>query len=151
MAGRRTLVALTSRMPRTLDSKPYATPASPLPDSGDLGFGLRFMYPLDPTKPVSVIADNLKGCDAVLKVVREDLGLPCTLHTMYATTMDEDRGKYNVRRKVYIMRDQFYRETLKRRPYKLDDDHDDVYREKRTLLLRKGRESLIKPFRFRRS
>ena len=78
-----------------------------LPDGGYLGFNLRFMYPLDPTKPVSVIADNLKGCDAVLKVVREDLRLPCTLHTVYATTVDGDRGKYNVHRNVYIMRDQF--------------------------------------------
>ncbi|KAL1659085.1 hypothetical protein GGF50DRAFT_120228 [Schizophyllum commune] len=135
-------------MPRTLNSKPCATPASPLPDSGYPRFGLRFMYPLDPRKPV--IADSLKGCDAVLKVVREDLGLLCTLHTMYTTTVDEDRGKYNVRRNVYIMRDQFFGETrtLKRRPYKSSDDHDVVYREKRTLLLRKGRESVIEPLDF---
>ena len=119
-----------------------------LPDGGYLGFNLRFMYPLDPTKPVSVIADNLKGCDAMLKVVCEDLGLPCTLHAMYATTVDEDRGKYYVRRKVYIVRDQFYGETLERRPYKLSDYCDDVYREKGTLLLRKGREPLIEPVYF---
>ncbi|KAL1756634.1 hypothetical protein FB107DRAFT_273808 [Schizophyllum commune] len=119
-----------------------------LPDGGYLGFGLRFMYPLDPTKPVSVIADSLKGCDAMLKVVCEDLGLPCTLHAMYATTVDEDRGKYYVRRKVYIVRDQFYGETLERRPYKLSDYCDDVYSEKGTLLLRKGREPPIEPVFF---
>ncbi|KAL1723050.1 hypothetical protein EV715DRAFT_191307 [Schizophyllum commune] len=119
-----------------------------LPDGGYLGFGLRFMYPLDPTKPVPVIADNLKGCDAMLKVVCEDLGLPCTLHAMYATNVDEDRGKYYVRRKVYIVRDQFYGETLERRPYKLSDYCDEVYREKGTLLLRKGREPPIEPVFF---
>ncbi|KAL1708422.1 hypothetical protein EV121DRAFT_197119 [Schizophyllum commune] len=119
-----------------------------LPDGGYLGFGLRFMYALDPTKPVSVIADSLKGCDAMLKVVCEDLGLPCTLHAMYATTVDEDRGKYYVRRKVYIVRDHFYGETLEHRPYKLSDYCDDVYREKGTLLLRKGREPPIEPVYF---
>ena len=77
-----------------------------LPLGGYLGFGLRFMYPLDMKKPVAVIGDSLKGCDAMIKIVCDELGLPYSLKAMYRSTSDVYDGM-----RVFVARDTFWKGT----------------------------------------
>ncbi|KAL1733982.1 hypothetical protein EV714DRAFT_203423 [Schizophyllum commune] len=77
-----------------------------LPSGGYLGFGLRFMYPLDMKKPVAVIGDSLKGCDAMIKIVCDELGLPNSLKAMYRSTSDVYDGV-----RVFVARDTFWKGT----------------------------------------
>uniref|UniRef100_D8QDV7 Prolyl 4-hydroxylase alpha subunit Fe(2+) 2OG dioxygenase domain-containing protein n=1 Tax=Schizophyllum commune (strain H4-8 / FGSC 9210) TaxID=578458 RepID=D8QDV7_SCHCM len=83
-----------------------------LPEGGYLGFGLRFAYAIDPKKPVSAIMPSLKGCDAILKIVCEELGLSVNLKALYESHAgywsqweDERRPKD---KPVLVARDTFW-------------------------------------------
>ncbi|KAL1747613.1 hypothetical protein HDZ31DRAFT_31489 [Schizophyllum fasciatum] len=104
-----------------------------LPSGGYIGFGLRFMYALDIKKPVSVIADSLKSCDAMLKIVCDDLGLSNGLKALYQSEID----KYFRTGRVFVARDTFFKgtspgcyiETDLKPPYA-------IYKNKTSILLR---------------
>jgi hypothetical protein len=54
-----------------------------LPKGGNLGFGLRYSYPVHDT--IRHLIDCLKGSDAVIKKVCSELNLHCSLQVVYAT------------------------------------------------------------------
>jgi hypothetical protein len=55
-----------------------------LSEGGLLGFGLNFMYPIDPsTTYLATLERDLKGSDAVIKQVCERLGLDASLKAIY--------------------------------------------------------------------
>ncbi|TRM59924.1 hypothetical protein BD626DRAFT_408499 [Schizophyllum amplum] len=105
-----------------------------LPDGGFLGFGLRFLYPLDATKPVSTISSSLKGCDAMLQAVCDELGLQHSLHAVYKTSAGCDyySGDSDGDKTVHIVRDTFWKGTHQQ----VDMDLYHYIRDKKSILLR---------------
>jgi hypothetical protein len=81
-----------------------------LPEGGALGFGLTFQYPIGKDlseaetrskhTPVGPISDVLKGTDALVKRVCNELGLECDIKALYDLDGDdwyeEDGDKFNV-------------------------------------------------------
>ncbi|KAF8553672.1 hypothetical protein OG21DRAFT_1413916 [Imleria badia] len=59
-----------------------------LPKGGYLGLGLCHQYVYDETKPIDSLLDKLKGSDAELANVCEELGLPYSLRLLYAQEQD---------------------------------------------------------------
>ncbi|KAL1758475.1 hypothetical protein FB107DRAFT_288412 [Schizophyllum commune] len=83
-----------------------------LTEGGYLGFGLRFAYAIDTKKPVSAILPSLKGCDAMLKIVCEGLGLSISLKAIYeshAGYWNQWEGEDELKSKrVLVARDHFW-------------------------------------------
>ncbi|KAI5832897.1 hypothetical protein K523DRAFT_370344 [Schizophyllum commune Tattone D] len=83
-----------------------------LPEGGYLGFGLRFAYAIDPKKPASTIMPSLKGCDAMLKIVCEELGLSVSLKAIYESYAEYFSGFWPEEdyadKRVMVARDYFW-------------------------------------------
>ncbi|KAJ7499843.1 hypothetical protein FB451DRAFT_1549351 [Mycena latifolia] len=57
-----------------------------LPEGGTLGFGLRYKYPVDDDTDLSEMESSLKGADALLIRVCQDLQLETSLKAVYDTS-----------------------------------------------------------------
>lgn len=69
-------------------------PSELLPQGGQLGFGLRHMYPIDTCldkSPTKILVPHLKGVDAVLYRALDSLNLKPRLFLVYEDTL-EDQG-----------------------------------------------------------
>ncbi|KAL1706486.1 hypothetical protein EV121DRAFT_201202 [Schizophyllum commune] len=99
-----------------------------LPEGGYLGFGLRFAYAIDPKKPASAILPSLKGCDAMLKIVCEGLGLSISLKAIYeshAGYWNQWEGEDELKSKrVLVAQDVILLRKAGAAP--VIDDYDDV-------------------------
>ncbi|KAL1719101.1 hypothetical protein EV715DRAFT_199600 [Schizophyllum commune] len=99
-----------------------------LPEGGYLGFWLRFAYAIDPKKPVSAILPSLKGCDAMLKIVCEGLGLSISLKAIYeshAGYWNQWEGEDELKSKrVLVAQDVILLRKAGAAP--VVDDYDDV-------------------------
>ncbi|KAI4520521.1 hypothetical protein GGG16DRAFT_63778 [Schizophyllum commune] len=88
-----------------------------LPEGGYLGFGLRFAYAIDPKKPASTIMPSLKGCDAMLKIVCEELGLSVSLKAIYESYAEYFSGFWPEEdyadKRVMVARDYFWSIVLR--------------------------------------
>ncbi|KAL1708448.1 hypothetical protein EV121DRAFT_287571 [Schizophyllum commune] len=103
-----------------------------LPSGGYIGFGLRFMYPLDVKTPVATVIGSLKGCDAMLKMICDELGLVNNLHAVYKSSA----GEAYERKRVFVVRDTFYQARADKQ---YDTQRGDLYNiiaDKNSLLLR---------------
>ncbi|KAL1734157.1 hypothetical protein EV714DRAFT_202946 [Schizophyllum commune] len=99
-----------------------------LPEGGYLGFGLRFAYAIDPKKPVSAIMPSLKGCDAMLKIVCDELELSISLKAIYeshAGYWNQWEGEDELKSKrVLVAQDVILLRKAGAAP--VIDDYDDV-------------------------
>ncbi|KAJ7039441.1 hypothetical protein C8F04DRAFT_996978 [Mycena alexandri] len=59
-----------------------------LPKGGILGFGLRYMYPVDKGTKLDAMKSLLKGADALLVRVCKDIGLDTSLKAVYSDRAD---------------------------------------------------------------
>ncbi|KAL1666383.1 hypothetical protein GGF50DRAFT_87378 [Schizophyllum commune] len=103
-----------------------------LPSGGYIGFGLRFMYPLDVKTPVATVIGSLKGCDAMLRMICDELGLVNNLHAVYKSSA----GEAYERKRVFVVRDTFYQARADKQ---YDTQRGDLYNiiaDKNSLLLR---------------
>ncbi|KAL1691174.1 hypothetical protein GGG16DRAFT_54049 [Schizophyllum commune] len=111
-----------------------------LPSGGFIGFGLRFAYPLKNKTPLGALANNLKGCDAMLKVVCDELGMANRLYAHYRCSAGDEWGK----KRLFVLRNTFLESYDDREYDKEEGDSYKFFADEEALILRPAGKKPVK-------